>query len=97
MRSLKRVPSCEFCVENREATYDLGLGTIERGVSTLLRASFRLIVTEAGGSALDIDSEEDYEIARLRYTAWWKAQCERAERLYASAALPERSAVEPPR
>lgn len=70
---------------------------IERGVSSLLRASFRLIVTEAGGSALDIDSEEDFAVAKLRYAAWWKAQCEHAERIYGAAALPGRSQAEPHR
>jgi hypothetical protein len=60
---------------------------IERGVGSLLRASFRLIVTQAGGSALDIDTEEDFDIAKLRYESWWKAQRERAAHVHGSAAL----------
>lgn len=61
---------------------------IERGVSSLLRAPFRLIVTEAGGSALDIDTEEDFEIAKLRFESWWKSQRERAIRVHGSPSLP---------
>jgi GTP:adenosylcobinamide-phosphate guanylyltransferase len=60
---------------------------IERGVSSLLRAPFRLIVTEAGGSAVDIDTEEDFEIAKVRFESWWKAQRERAARIYGTTAL----------
>lgn len=70
------------------------IGRIERGVSLLLRASFRLIVTEAGGSAVDIDTEEDFDAARLRFEVWSKAQRERAVRLY-GAALGERGAGPP--
>ena len=58
---------------------------IERGVSSLLRASFRLIVTEAGGCAVDIDTEADFEASRLRFDDWWKAQRERATRIYGGA------------
>jgi GTP:adenosylcobinamide-phosphate guanylyltransferase len=64
---------------------------IERGVSSLLRASFRLIATEAGGSAVDIDTEEDFDIAKLRYESWWKAQRERAARVHGTPALPGRA------
>ncbi len=68
---------------------------IERGIGSLLRASFRLIVTQAGGSALDIDTEEDFDIAKLRYESWWQAQRERAARVHGTAALPGRAAADP--
>jgi hypothetical protein len=58
---------------------------IERGVSSLLRASFRLIVTEGGGCAVDIDTEADFDAAKLRFESWWKAQRERAAQVYGAA------------
>jgi GTP:adenosylcobinamide-phosphate guanylyltransferase len=60
---------------------------IERGCSGLLGGTFRFVVTEAGGSAVDVDTEEDFDAAKLCFDAWWKAQRERAARIY-SAALP---------
>jgi CTP:molybdopterin cytidylyltransferase MocA len=67
---------------------------IERGVSSLLRASFRLIVTEAGGCAVDIDTEDDFDAAKQCFESWWKAQRERAARVYGPA-LAERSGAAP--
>ncbi len=64
------------------------MARIERGVSSLLRASFRLVVTEIGGCALDIDNEAEYDAARQRYREWVAAQAERAERLASREWLP---------
>ncbi len=61
---------------------------IERGIGGLLGGSFRLVVTEAGGAALDIDSEEEYDALTACFETWWKQQCVRAERLYGAPALP---------
>ncbi len=66
---------------------------IERGVSGLLRAAFRLVVTEAGGCAIDIDTEPEYDAARQRYAEWRAAQEERALRLYGPPGLPAGSAA----
>jgi GTP:adenosylcobinamide-phosphate guanylyltransferase len=63
------------------------LARVEAGCSDLLRASFRFIVTEAGGAAIDIDNEHDYDVAKLRYEEWSKLQAGRALRLYGSPAL----------
>ena len=63
------------------------LARVEAGCSDLLRASFRFVVTEAGGAAIDIDNEHDYDVAKLRYAEWSKLQAERAEQLYGTAAL----------
>jgi len=63
------------------------LARIEAGCSDLLRTSFRLVVTQAGGAAIDIDNEHDYDVAKLRFAEWSKAQSERAERLYGTPAL----------
>ena len=46
------------------------LAKIERACSGLIAARFRLIVTNLGGCALDIDNEEDLEVARNRYEHW---------------------------
>jgi hypothetical protein len=61
---------------------------IERGIGGLLGGSFRLIVTEAGGAAFDVDSEEEYDALRARFEIWWKEQNQRAEQLYGARALP---------
>jgi hypothetical protein len=61
------------------------IARIQRGVSGLLRASFCFVPTEAGGCAVDIDKEHDYDVSVLRYSEWHKAQCELAERLYGPA------------
>jgi GTP:adenosylcobinamide-phosphate guanylyltransferase len=58
---------------------------IERGCSSLLGASFRFIVTEGGGCAIDIDTEREFDAARLRYEAWQAAQRARVLRLYGRA------------
>ena len=63
------------------------IARVERGCSDLLRTSFRFVVTEAGGAAIDIDNEHDYDVAKLRYTEWGKLQEGRAERLYGALAL----------
>ena len=60
---------------------------IERGVSSLLRASFRLVVTEAGGCGVDVDNENDLDAARLRFEEWSAAQRERAAELYGPPAV----------
>ena len=55
---------------------------IESGISVLLRGSFRFVVTEGGGCAVDIDNEHDYDIAEQRYEEWRKEQLARVEQLY---------------
>lgn len=62
---------------------------IEAACSSLLRTSFRLVATDLGGAAVDIDNERDYHVARLRYDEWTKDQVERAERLYGRLPLPQ--------
>jgi hypothetical protein len=63
------------------------LARVEAGCSDLLRASFRFVVTEGGGAAIDVDNEHDYDIAKLRYAEWSKQQAARAEQLYGVPAL----------
>jgi GTP:adenosylcobinamide-phosphate guanylyltransferase len=63
------------------------LERIEACCSDLLRASVRFVVTQAGGAAIDIDNEHDYDVAKLRFAEWSKAQASRAEQLYGPPAL----------
>jgi GTP:adenosylcobinamide-phosphate guanylyltransferase len=58
---------------------------IERGCSSLLGGSFRFIVTQGGGCAIDIDTEREFDAAQLRYEAWQAAQRERVLRIYGRA------------
>jgi GTP:adenosylcobinamide-phosphate guanylyltransferase len=66
----------------------IGVSRIEEAVGRLLRTDFRFVTTEVGGSAIDIDNEEDYETARLRYQEWRREQEEKAERLHGPLPLP---------
>lgn len=61
---------------------------IEAGCSTLLRASFRFVATHAGGCAVDIDNERDYDAAVARYAEWRAVQERRARELYGPALAP---------
>ena len=64
------------------------LARVERACSQLLDTRFRLIVTEAGGCAVDIDNEHDYDAAREGFEAWRAHQEARARTLYGPLALP---------
>ncbi|MFH1726548.1 MAG: nucleotidyltransferase family protein [Elusimicrobiota bacterium] len=48
----------------------LPIARVESHVGRLLGASFRLIPTDMGGCAVDIDNEGDYDAARARYSEW---------------------------
>jgi hypothetical protein len=61
---------------------------IERGCSSLLGGSFQFIPTAAGGCAVDIDNDHDYDVVLARYAEWSKAQRDRTERLLGPIALP---------
>ena len=58
------------------------IARIERGISKLLGTSFRFVVTDLGGSAVDVDNEHDYDVSKRRYDEWIKAQAERAHRMH---------------
>ena len=65
------------------------MARVEVGCSGLLKTSYRFVVTELGGCAVDIDNEHDLEVARLRYDEWTKSQYEIAARMH--DALPEKA------
>ena len=58
-----------------------------RRLADALRRFIPFVITEAGGTAIDIDNEHDYDIAKLRYAEWSKLQTGRAEQLYGAPAL----------
>ena len=60
----------------------LSLDRVAEACSALLRAEFRFAVTDIGGCAVDIDREQDYDVAKQAFEPWRTAQLERAERLY---------------
>ncbi|MEZ4332098.1 MAG: NTP transferase domain-containing protein [Myxococcota bacterium] len=69
----------------RRVTLELNRKTIAK----LLDANFVFAVTESGGCALDIDTEEEYDAMRARFADWSKEQATRSERLF--GALPARA------
>lgn len=65
--------------------------TIERNeavVGRVLDTRFRFVITEAGGCAIDVDTDEEYDAVRDRFDEWMKAQRARAEAIYGPVALP---------
>lgn len=67
-----------------------GFVTIERNeavVSRVLDTRFRFVITQAGGCAIDVDTDEEYDIVRARYDEWMREQQRRAESLYGEIAL----------
>lgn len=58
------------------------IARVERGCSALLGTRCRFCVTDVGGCALDLDTEEDFDIAKRRFREWRAAQEERAEALH---------------
>ena len=63
-------------------------------MSSLLRSSFHMVVTEGGGCGVDVDNEHDLEVARRCYAEWRTAQRTRTEEIYGPLPLPERAGGE---
>jgi len=57
------------------------LARAEEGISRLLQTRVRLIVTEVGGCAIDVDTEQEYDAVRERFQEWTAAQQARAKAL----------------
>ena len=66
----------------------VAISSVEAAVSALLRASFRIVVTDVGGCAVDVDNEKDLDSARARFEPWRKQQEARAEAMYGPLPLP---------
>lgn len=58
---------------------------IERIISRLLDTRFAFIVTEVGGSAIDVDTEEEYDAVCERFAEWSALQERRVEQFYGGA------------
>ncbi len=61
----------------------------ERVVGRMLGTDFRFLVTEAGGCAIDIDTEAEYDVAQIRFFEWRDMQAARAEEIYGPLQLAE--------
>ena len=61
--------------------YGVTLKTNEWGVSKLLDCRFRFVITEIGGCAIDVDTEEEYEAIRRNFSAWSALERKRATAL----------------
>jgi len=62
--------------------HSVSLEMNERAIGGILDTRYRFIVTEAGGCAVDVDTEYEYDLVRARYDEWLSAQSARAESLY---------------
>ena len=72
------------------------LARTEQALGRLLRTDFRFVITEAGGCAVDVDTEREYDVVKARFQSWNTLQQARARELYgelaAEATAPERTA-----
>jgi hypothetical protein len=66
----------------------ISLQRVERACGALLRASFRFVVTDVGGCALDIDNEHDFDVARARFADFDRTLTQTAERAHGPLPLP---------
>jgi hypothetical protein len=66
----------------------ISLQRVERACGALLRASFRFVVTDVGGCALDIDNEHDLDVARARFGDFERSLTHVAERTHGPLPLP---------
>lgn len=60
----------------------VNLSLNERIISGVLDTRFRFVITEAGGCAIDVDTEQEYDAVREHFDEWSKAQQARADSLY---------------
>jgi hypothetical protein len=56
----------------------------EEVIGRLLNARFAFVATQAGGCAVDVDTEQEYDAVRLNFETWQRDQRARAEALYGS-------------
>ncbi len=62
-----------------------GYVTIARNEETICRVldtRFRFVVTHAGGCAIDVDTDAEYDVVQEHFEEWRAAQAARAEALY---------------
>jgi len=61
--------------------YGVTLKANEWGISKLLDCRFRFSVSDVGGCAIDVDTEEEYELVQRSFEKWAKLERERATAL----------------
>jgi len=61
--------------------YGVTLKVNEWGISKLLDCRFRFSVSDVGGCAIDVDTEEEYELVQRSFAKWTKLEHERASAL----------------
>ncbi|MDG2049656.1 MAG: NTP transferase domain-containing protein [Myxococcota bacterium] len=59
----------------------------ESVISRVLDTRFHFVITEAGGCAIDVDTEAEYDAVELRFDEWKSLQDARSEALYGPPAL----------
>jgi len=64
---------------------------VERALGALLAARLRVVSTEGGGCAVDVDNERDFDVMKERYDDWHARQEAAVLALYGTALLPERA------
>ncbi|MCP5059670.1 MAG: NTP transferase domain-containing protein [bacterium] len=64
---------------------------VERALGALLKARIRVVITEGGGCAVDVDNERDFDVMQERWDDWHARQQKTVEALYGTALLPERA------
>jgi len=68
----------------------------EEVIGRLLNARFAFVETRAGGCAVDVDTEREYDAVRLHFETWQRDQRARAEALYGSLESEPESESSPP-
>jgi len=59
----------------------VGVSTNEWGISKLLNCRFRFVVSEVGGCAIDVDTEEEYDRIERHFDVWARLEAERSTAL----------------
>ena len=52
----------------------LKMETVEKSITYILGTRFHLVITDFGGSAIDVDNEKDYQTVCRRYEEWVRMQ-----------------------
>jgi hypothetical protein len=80
---------------HRLADWMRGLVSIEfneRAISGILDTRFRFVITEAGGCAIDVDTEQEYDAVQAGFAEWSEKQQQRTEAVYGPLPLVSGSA-----
>ena len=63
------------------------LTRVEAALTKLMKTRFRFIVTEVGGCAVDVDTEEEYDVIAENFESWRAQHDARAEAVGGSLPL----------